>query len=1675
MSIQNFLAINKFKKYSLKFLRILAYIIVSIFTFVLVIFAAIQIPRVQEYLSQRAENFLEKKTNTKVELDAIYLTIPTNLVVKGLYIEDQLQDTLVYLGKLNINIDMIALLSSEINVDELGLYETRANLIKSGPDSTFNFQFIVDSFAQSDTTQAQEELAKADTSQNQSNWTFSIDDVVLEDIRFNFQDSIGGTYMQYLVGRLDVDLGESDLQHMNFQINKLNLENSEGYYTMTQYTPPDTLVEEDTTSFELVIQQISLDNVLFKLNDSIYQQEMVFDIGKIEVDAQEFSLAKQVAAINNLLLENSSYTYYKKALTTADSLRIAEIAADTVSKVEDDEKDQAAWRVTANKADLNKNQFTYIDYNEEYNPGSIDFDHLVVTDIDLALRQIMYHGIKLEAGIAEFSFKEQSGFELQELSGMVSMDSTAAGITDFVFATPNSEIKRSIELQYPSLEQISDIKQLQMDINLRDSRLCSRDLNYIIPDFASMLPNPGILPFTVDFDAVMSGSVQRMQINRLFARTLNDTRLFVEGVVGNVMNPENIYADIEQSLTTSESDLRKLVLSDTVAFDLPGEITLNSEIRGRRENLEADVQLSTSQGNIQMDASTSPGEQFQVEATINQLELGHILENDSLFGQVTGNISAEGENFDLEQLVASFQVQLDSIGFNQYQYEDLNLEGKLAQQVFNGDINYKDDNLHFDFDGTASLNPEDLLYDFSLDLKGADLQALNFSQDNIVVSGNFVSNLTGVSLNNLNGDVGIRDVIVVKEGKSYRMDSLVFISFTEEESSDLSINSDFFDAEFKGTINLADLAPALKSHINQYYDLQDPDIDAPIQNQNFEFNIDLKNPELLTEVLVPSLNEFVPGSIEGDFNSTAGELNINILIPEAEFGGIGIDTLTFFVNSDTTQLNYAMSVARIGLGQYKIENFAIVGQVADNVIESRFQITNEDRKTQYTLGGEFASVENGFQFKPDTSQILLNYNKWQLPGDASILIGDRPLFIQNFRLHRDQKELEFTTKMDGADSTLVAGIKNFNLRTLTALLEADSEVLRGTTNGVFNLGLNPDDQFFTSDITIDSLAVLNSRLGTLNIMASSEASNQIDLEVMLEGNGNDLEVVGDIGSEDGNTVLNLTLNMNNLNLETLRGPLQGVLSDLSGGLEGQIYVGGTMPQLDIDGGLDFKKANFVVDNLGSQFTIDNETLQFTNEGIVINQFEVTDVNNNVATIDGTVFTTNYQNLRFDLNISTNDFTALNSEKTKDALYYGLVVIDSDIQVTGNMTTPVVDMSVNVQEETNLIYIVPKGDVVAAEYEGIVRFIDVQEAVSEIIARAQNQEIDTATSKFTGMDLNANIEIEPGVQLKVVIDNVAGDFLTVTAASSDLSLAIDPLGNINLTGIYEIQDGKYQLTFYDIIRRSFDLQEGSTIQWTGNPLDANINITAAYTVEVNPPKAVATSGTEKVPVSVLLNMQGELMSPLITFDLEVPPGTTGELATNLSNYLQSQVVTQENELNKQVFSLLVLQRFLENDPFAGGGGGIAGSARSSVSSFLTQQLNNLSANIKGVDLSFDLESYEDQEGEGSLVGRTQLEVALSKNLLNDRLRVKVGGNLELQGTQQGAQTQQTNFSDYLGDILIEYLLTEDGRLRLEFFRRDDYEALNEAYIIETGTGIIFQRDYNRFSNLFTKPEELEEEE
>jgi hypothetical protein len=267
-----------------------------------------------------------------------------------------------------------------------------------------------------------------------------------------------------------------------------------------------------------------------------------------------------------------------------------------------------------------------------------------------------------------------------------------------------------------------------------------------------------------------------------------------------------------------------------------------------------------------------------------------------------------------------------------------------------------------------------------------------------------------------------------------------------------------------------------------------------------------------------------------------------------------------------------------------------------------------------------------------------------------------------------------------------------------------------------------------------------------------------------------------------------------------------------------------------------------------------------------------------------------------------------------------------------------------------------------------------------------------------------------------------------------------------------------------------------LTWFGSPLDAGVDITAIYTVKTSVLDLVQSQLSsmsqeernkykQEIPIQVHLMMTGKLLTPEIRFKLDLPPDKKGVLNGTVLAKL-NELNGQESELNKQVFALLILGRFIAENPLASADGndGLTDFARSSASQILSTQLNRLSGRyIKGVSVNVGLESYQDYST-GTAEGRTQMQLALSKKLFDERVTVEVGGNVEL----EGERSQRNMLNNFAGDIKVLYSLTEDGRWQVLAFRRNAYEGPIDGDITKTGVGVLFMIDFNELFGNSLKP-------
>ena len=272
------------------------------------------------------------------------------------------------------------------------------------------------------------------------------------------------------------------------------------------------------------------------------------------------------------------------------------------------------------------------------------------------------------------------------------------------------------------------------------------------------------------------------------------------------------------------------------------------------------------------------------------------------------------------------------------------------------------------------------------------------------------------------------------------------------------------------------------------------------------------------------------------------------------------------------------------------------------------------------------------------------------------------------------------------------------------------------------------------------------------------------------------------------------------------------------------------------------------------------------------------------------------------------------------------------------------------------------------------------------------------------------------------------------------------------GDVNIVEGNYNFSLQQIIRKDFSIQEGSTIHFRGDPLNANMNINAVYNTTANlsdlDESIARESARTSVPVNCLLNLEGALRSPAISFDLALP--TSNE---EIERQVKS-VVSTEDMMSRQIVYLLVLGKFYTPDyTMANRTNEWNAVASSAISTQLSSLLNSITDKVQiGTNIRAGQEGFADQS--------TEYEMLLSSQLLDNRLLIN--GNFGMRNNSYMAKNV------FVGEFDLEYKLTKSGEIRLKAYNHanDMYMSLKNSLTTQ-GIGIMYKKDFTRLSEIFQR--------
>lgn len=1639
--------------------------IISILVFIVLLILSLRLPAVQNFVKDKLVVYLEKKIKTKVSLERVYIGFPNSLVMENLYLKGQNIDTLLAVKKLDVGLNMMKLISSTADITSVELEGARANVVRK-PDGTFNFDYILDAFA---TTDKEESPSKP--------FIISLDKIKLKDIGVTFNDQQSRNDIKVYFKSFDTRVKTFDLQNNSYAVNDINLDG-------LKLKLKQDLVEEVSKKVEKKVDslnnkkpmQIGLKGIKLTNFDIDYGDDNTKTFAKV--------LFKELSTkVNKLDLENNAYDVDNVFLSGANINANLYLPSKNANPKNDESKDpktseqQKALSLLLGKLVLNDVKVVYNNTAIAPTRQGMDFNHLNFSKLNVEVRKFKMQNNTFAGSVNSAEIQEARGLDIREFNTDFVYNEKEAYLKDLYLETSRTILRDEVVLNYNSIEQLSsNLGAVKISANIKNSKVGFADILNLAPTLRNTAPFNRYPNAILNVNANVKGNVNDLLINNLKVSGIDQLRVAASGRIKNATNPDNLYYDLRiAELSSSAKTIYNLVPKNTIPSNiaLPSNMSIKGTAKGTTKIVDANLNLYSTLGNVSVNAKVDMRrknrELYDVKANLQGLQIGKIIKNKDI-GSVSAQIYAKGESFDFKNANADLRGHVASAVYKGYRYQNMNLTGKIRRGAYNIVLNSKDPNANMQLTASGVYNEKNPTVKVNGNILKLDLNKLGFYKDQMILAGKIDGDFTNLDPDHLNGYLNLKDFAFSDTKEIYPVQEINLKASSTADSTNIIFNSQIADVELRGKYRLTQIFGALSQTINQYYQFQKPAKNQKIEaGQFFTFNAKIKNDDLIRK-FVPELKSFETINITGNYDADSQKIEVDGQIPQVLYGENSIENARLQVTNENQALQYNLNVASLKSSSFALNKVNIGGNIAENTIN--YNITTKDAKdaTQFLIAGNAKSMNDITEISLNPDGLKLNYTDWNVAEGNKIQISNAGILADNFRLSNGGSEILLQSETQSPNAPLNVSLKDFKIETITELIKKDTLLARGNINGTAQLRDLTKNMTFTSDLNISDLIVYENPVGNLAVKVNNTSPKVLNADIALSGNNNDVKIVGDYNTSSSTFDLNMAINQ--LQMKSVQGFSMNAITNTEGYISGNLKITGTSSQPNILGKVKFNDAGLEIAKTGSDFRKLNDEIDFTSRGIEFNNFKINDRDGNSMNIDGQVLTQTYRDFAFNLDLNAKDFKVVNSEKSNEAIMYGILSIDAALQVRGNLDLPKVDGRLSVADDTDFTFVLPQSSPTLQEREGIVEFIDQDQVALNKTIKADSL---NSQSRIKGMDVNVNIELSKEAKLSLLIDKANGDFVKLQG-EAELTGGIDPSGKTTLVGVYEVESGSYEMTV-SVLKRKFDIQKGSTITWTGEPTTATLDITAVYKTEAAPIDLVEQqiSGEEastlnqfkqRIPFNTLLKMQGELLKPVITFDITTDEknNAVSSNVTDIVDQKLAQLRTQESEMNKQVFALLLLNRFIGENPFESGAG-LSGEmmARQSVSKILSQQLNNLASDlIKGVDLNFDLESSEDYST-GTQNTRTDLNVDISKKLLNDRLKVSVGSNFGLEGEAR----QNENMTNIAGDVTVDYSLSKDGRYMLRAYRKNEYQVALQGQIVETGLGFIITLDYDKFRDIFQR--------
>lgn len=1415
-----------------------------------------------------------------------------------------------------------------------------------------------------------------------------VDGIELENVMVNSMNLVEGMKVQGSLGKLFVESHGINPGKEEATVNKISLADADIKLCLnnTAETPEDTT--SATPAWKVMLHTLQLKNVSFDLQMPADSLKLTAAIGQADMNNGVMDLGKELYSLGSFKIKNGAVRYNN-----------------------------------GNNAPLK----------------GLDPSHLALNNIQIGIDSLKYHGKTMGAVIHTFSFDERSGLSVTSLTGTLHSDSTSIYIPNLQLRTLNSYLNLTATADWSSLgEPASGAFRMKLasDIGKQDVLLAAGDL----PEtFAKEYP---FRPLAFRADA--EGNINRIAIKEIRAELPGAFRLQAKGRADALLDSVKRSGEIDLEAETQNLHFVLGMLNSELRerFNLPSGMTLTGKAAMNGSLYDADLRFKEETGEIKLEGKYDLARQaYEAGIAIDSLNLTDFMPKDSL-GCLTTSLAAKGEGFDFfsPKTHASAVFDVKDFQYGKYNLSGLNLKASFAKSALFVSLDSDNPLMQVKSQLEATLHRNKIAAKLDMDVSRLDFYEPGFVNNPFEVAFHFNADASTNLKENHEMFAGLTNIKLITPKKTFKPKDLQFSAKTDTMTTAILESGDMLiSLEGEGYIErIMKQASVFGEHLAKQLEerkIDEEELKQYLPHMTLAVFIGNNNPvsNYLTMTTGINFNDFALDIT----TSPAKGLFGNSFLYGLRMDSVQLDSMRFEVMQDTSGVRMEGSIINGPHNKQFVFTSTIEGKINDDGGEVLLKYLNAQGETGVLLGVRAIIGRQGIGFHlfPETPTLVfrpfhLNKQNYIYLMDDNHVRADLELFddkgagLKLYSLTDTTALQDIAVELRSIDLAEVAEVVPYMPR-LGGLLSAEAHYTHTETSTQL-----------ATDVRIDTLTYEKEHVGDILLSAVYLPGNEGEHYIDAHLSHDDIEVMSASGlyHSTGEGSIDADMTLEHFPLKVVNAFVPEHMVELAGDMDGGLTVKGNPAKPQINGQLITDSVSVYVGMAGTRFRFEDKPIEIVNNKLTFDKYSIYTRGSNPFTIDGWVNFSDFAAITTDLKLNATDYELISAPKTKESLVYGKMFINFNASVRGPAEALTMRGNVSLQGNTDITYILKDSPLTVQDRLGnLVTFVNFADTTQTAPPPEQ-------TISLGGLDMLMTIHIDPAVQLKVDLSEDRSSYINLEGGG-DLSLQYTPQGDLLLSGRYTLNSGTMKYALPVLPSKTFNIQNGSYVNWSGNPMDPSLNIVALEKV-----RASVNDGNQPRTVSfnVTISIKNTLENLALVFNIEAPEdaGVQSELDA-----------MSAEERGKQAVAMLATGMYLPS--MGSGKGGI--NMGSALNSFLQSEIANIAGSaLKTVDISLGVENTEGADGSS---GGTDYSFRFAKRFWNNRISVIIGGKIS---TGENAQQQDQAFID---NISLEYRLDNTGTRYIKLFYDKNYESILEGEITEAGVGVVLRKKMARMGELF----------